>query len=125
MARCREERFELIMHHCKGKREALAEDIGRLVDQTHADGLVLTPPLSASRELIDTLDARSLPFVRIAPNKMRHPSPYVDIDDQAGAQEMTEYLIGLGHQRIDFIIGNPDHYASGRRLDGYKAALAK
>src|SRR5262245_31764391 len=125
MARCREERFELIMHHCKGRREELAEDIGRLVDQTHADGLVLTPPLSASRELIDTLDARALPFVRIAPNKIKHASPYVDIDDQAAAQDMTEYLIGLGHRRIGFIIGNPDHYASGRRHEGYKAALQR
>src|SRR4029078_2943170 len=37
--------------------------------------------------------------------------------------EMTEYLIGLGHRRIGFIIGHPEHYASGRRLQGYKAAL--
>jgi LacI family transcriptional regulator len=125
MARCREERFQLIMHHCSGRGADLAADIGGLVDQTHVDGLVLTPPLSASKELIQALDARKLPFVRIAPNRMRHDSPYVDVDDMAAAQEMTEYLIGLGHRRIGFVVGNPEHYASGRRLEGYKAALKR
>jgi LacI family transcriptional regulator len=125
MARCREERFQLIMHHCSVRGADLATDIGGLVDQTHVDGLVLTPPLSSSKELIETLDERSLPFVRIAPNRMRHASPFVDVDDQAAAREMTEYLIGIGHRRIGFIVGNPEHYASGRRLEGYKAALKR
>jgi LacI family transcriptional regulator len=125
MARCREERFQLIMHHYSGRGLDLATDIGGLVDQTHVDGLVLTPPLSSSRELIQALDARKLPFVRIAPNRAKHDSPYVDVDDMAAAQEMTEYLIGLGHRRIGFVVGNPGHYASGRRLEGYKAALAR
>jgi LacI family transcriptional regulator len=125
MARCREERFQLIMHHCSGRGADLAADIAALVDQTHVDGLVLTPPLSSSKELIDMLDERSLPFVRIAPNRLKHPSPYVDVDDQAAAREMTEYLLGIGHRRVAFIVGNPDHYASGRRLEGYKAALKR
>ena len=125
MARCREERFQLIMHHYNGRGADLATDIGRLVDQTHIDGLVLTPPLSSSKELIQALDARKLAFVRIAPNRLRHDSPFVDVDDMAAAQEMTEYLIGIGHRRIGFIVGNPDHYASGRRLEGYKAALTR
>jgi LacI family transcriptional regulator len=125
MARCREEHFQLIMHHCNVGGTELAADIGGLVDQTHVDGLVLTPPLSSSKELIQALDARKLPFVRIAPNRMRHDSPFVDVDDLAAAQEMTEYLIGIGHRRIGFVVGNPDHYASGRRLEGYKAALKR
>src|SRR5262245_63631777 len=44
-ARCREEHFQLIMHHCNVRGDELANDIGALVDQTHVDGLVLTPPL--------------------------------------------------------------------------------
>ncbi len=56
---------------------------------------------------------------------MKHASPFVDVDDLAAAQEMTEYLIGLGHRRIGFIVGHPEHYASGRRLEGYKAALKR
>ena len=125
MARCREDRFQLIMHHCNRRGEDLAADIAGLVDTTHLDGLVLTPPLSSSKELIDALDERSVPFVRIAPNRMRHDSPFVDVDDMAAAQEMTEYLIGIGHRRIGFVVGHPEHYASGRRLEGYQAALKR
>ncbi len=73
--------------------------------------------------LIKALDRRNLPFARIAPNELKHPSPYADMDDEGAAREMTEYLIGLGHRRIGFIIGHPEHCASGRRLQGYKAAL--
>src|SRR5688572_27842235 len=102
MARCREEHFQLIMHHCTVRGDELASDIGGFVDQTHVDGLVLTPPLSSSKELIQALDGRKLPFVRIAPNRLKHESPFVDVDDLAAAQEMTEYLIGVGHRRIGF-----------------------
>jgi LacI family transcriptional regulator len=124
MARCREDRFQLLMHQVNGRGEELERDVIGLVDQTHLDGLIVTAPLSESVELIRALDRRSLPFVRIAPNDVVHPTPYVDMDDEGAAREMTEYLLGLGHRRIGFIIGHPDHFASGQRLSGYKAALA-
>src|SRR5262245_44543280 len=105
MTRCRQARFQLLVHQCSERGEALTREIMGIMDQTHADGLIVTPPLSESPELIEALDRRSLPFVRIAPNEIRHGSPYVDIDDEGAAREMTEYLIGLGHRRIGFIIG--------------------
>ena len=123
MASCKEKGFQLFTHQCASRGDETAAEVLGLVDQTHVDGLVITPPLSESAELIRALDRRNVPFVRIAPNEVRHPSPYADMDDEGAAREMTEYLIGLGHRRIGFIIGHPGHYASGRRLQGYKAAL--
>src|SRR5690606_33782109 len=55
----------------------------------------------------------------------KHDSPYADMDDQGAAREMTEYLIGLGHRRIGFIIGHPDHVASGQRLRGFQEGMKK
>jgi LacI family transcriptional regulator len=124
MARCREDRFQLLMHQVTGRGEEMERDVLGLVDQTHLDGLIVTAPLSESTLLIQALDKHSLPFVRVAPNDVEHPTPYVDMDDAGAAREMTEYLIGLGHRRIGFILGHPDHFASGQRLLGYKAALA-
>jgi LacI family transcriptional regulator len=123
MARCREGKFQLLMHQVTGRGEDLERDVLGLMDQTHLDGLVVTAPLSESMDLIDVLDRRSLPFVRIAPNDMQHRTPFADMDDASAAQEMTDYLIGLGHRRIGFIVGHPDHFASSQRLAGYKAAL--
>lgn len=124
MARCRENRFQLLMHQVTGRGEEMERDVMGLVDQTHLDGLIVTAPLSESTILMRALDKRALPFVRVAPNDASHPTPYVDMDDAGAAREMTEYLIGLGHRRIGFIIGHPDHFASGQRLAGYKSALA-
>ena len=42
---------------------------------------------------------------------------------QAGF-DATEKLIGLGHQRIGFVLGHPDVRASAR-LEGYKKAMEK
>jgi len=123
MARCRQEKFRLFVHQCSGQGEELIRDVIGLIDQTHVDGLVVTPPLSESNSLIEALEQRNLPFVRIAPNDLGHPSPYVDMDDEGAAAEMTDYLITSGHTRIGFIIGHPNHIASSLRLRGYRTAL--
>src|SRR5690625_4274994 len=36
---------------------------------------------------------------------------------------MTQQLLALGHQRIGFICGHPDHQAVAGRYQGYSAAL--
>jgi LacI family transcriptional regulator len=122
MARCRQEKFRLFVHQCSGRGEELTRDVLGLVDQTHVDGLVISPPLSESAHLLEALEQRKLPFVRIAPNDIQHDSPYVDMDDEGAAFEMTGHLIDMGHRRIGFIIGHPNHFASSLRLRGYRAA---
>jgi LacI family transcriptional regulator len=123
MARCRKEKFRLFVHQCSGRGEELIRDVMGLIDQTHVDGLIVSPPLSESAALIRALDLRNLPFARIAPSDLSHPSPYVDMDDAGAAREMTDYLISNGHKRIGFIIGHPNHIASSMRLRGYRASL--
>ncbi|MFO7305506.1 MAG: LacI family DNA-binding transcriptional regulator [Gammaproteobacteria bacterium] len=122
-ARCREGRFQLLSHQVIGKGEEMERDVLGLVDQTHLDGLIVTAPLSESVDLIKALERRAIPFVRIAPSEFQHESPYADMDDEGAAREMTEYLIGLGHRRIGFIIGHPEHIASAQRLRGFQAAM--
>ncbi len=123
MARCRQEKFRLFVHQCSGRDAELTRDVLGLIDQTHVDGLIVSPPLSESGHLIAALDERKIPFVRIAPSDPEHPSPYVDMDDAGASCEMTEYLIGIGHRRIGFILGDPTHSASTRRHSGYRTAL--
>ena len=123
MARCRKEKFRLFVHQCSGRGDDLIRNVMGLIDQTHVDGLIVSPPLSESAPLLAALDQRALPFVRIGPNDHQHSSPYVDMDDAGAAREMTQYLISEGHRRIGFIIGHPNHVASSLRLRGYRTAL--
>jgi LacI family transcriptional regulator len=124
MAKCRELAIRLFIQSCNDFGAQMIDEVLAMVEQTHVDGLVVTPPLSANHELIAALERRDLPFVRMAPDDSVHPSPAVEMDDRAAAREMASYLLDLGHRRIGFVAGHPDHYSSRVRLEGFREALA-
>jgi len=124
MARCREGKLRLFIQSCNGLGDQLIGEVLAMIEQTHVDGLVVTPPLSANRALIALLERQGLPFVRIGPDEKDFDSPAVVIDDVAAAAAMTDYLLDLGHERIGFIMGHPDHSASHLRKEGYRRAFA-
>ena len=97
--------------------------MSELLENTKVDGFVLSPPISDNKRLIKLLLEKQCPFVRIAPLDGSLISPFVLADDCELAREVTDYLIGLGHERIAFIAGDKTHSASIERLAGYKQAL--
>ena len=123
IGRCRQADLRLFIQSCNGLGETMLDEVLAMVGQTHVDGLVIMPPLSADRDLLEALDDRRVPFVRIDPGEVEHHSPAVVMDDRAAAREMTAFLISLGHRRIGFVAGHPDHYSSRLRREGYEAAL--
>lgn len=124
MAKCRAAHQRLLVQSCDGQGAELIDDVLAMAAQTHVDGAVITPPLSANRELIAALDERRIPFVRIAPDEVDHVSPAVVIDDEAAAREMTAFLLRQGHRSIGFVAGHPAHHSGKLRLDGFRAELA-
>jgi LacI family transcriptional regulator len=89
------------------------------------DGIILPPPLCDASSLIELLAETRTPAVAVATGSPAVSVSAVSIDDYRAAAAMTRHLIALGHQRIGFIIGHPNQTASGRRLEGYRAALAE
>ncbi|MCL7197603.1 substrate-binding domain-containing protein, partial [Escherichia coli] len=77
------------------------------------------------RALIAALDDGDVPYVRLAPGSPSARGLEVSTDDRAAARDMTRYLLDLGHRRIGFVAGHPDHGAVGERLHGYRDALAE
>ena len=94
-----------------------------LVDEAHLDGLIISPPVTDRLDLLDALDARGIPYVRIVPGERRGAVLSSSMDDFAAAREMTDYLLGEGHRRIAFIHGPQNHVSSSDRFAGYRAAL--
>lgn len=47
----------------------------------------------------------------------------LNFDNYTGGLLATQHLVQLGHQRIAFIAGDPDHPDAAERLRGYRAAL--
>jgi LacI family transcriptional regulator len=123
VAKCRDANLRLFLFSCKDLGDSIGEVLA-MVEQTHVDGLVVTPPLSSDHRLVAALDARGIRFVRVAPDDMHHPSPKVVMDNEAAAMELTEHLLGLGHRSIAFIMGHPDIHSSQVRLAGFRRVLA-
>ena len=86
-------------------------------------GVILPPPLCESEAVISELTGAGVPTVAIASGRSRDEISCVRIDDYRASREMTAHLIALGHERIGFIMGDPNQTASARRHDGFRAAL--
>ncbi|WP_440053321.1 LacI family DNA-binding transcriptional regulator [Pseudoalteromonas sp. T1lg65] len=121
---CQKHHYNLLIHPCELRGEALIDNVEQLLTTSRLDGLVLTPPFSDSKELIAFLKQRNIPYARVA-SAMDDDSISVSSNDEQGAFELTEHLIKLGHRDIAFIKGHPDHSATENRFAGYQRALKK
>jgi len=98
----------------------------RLPARRNVDALVVASfaLTSAERTRLQTL---GVPLVYL--NQRVRGVPSVAIDDVAGAREGVRGLLNLGHRRIAYVQfrnRNPDFtYSSGRRVDGFRAAMAE
>ncbi|MFJ8928501.1 MULTISPECIES: LacI family DNA-binding transcriptional regulator [unclassified Streptomyces] len=59
----------------------------------------------------------------------RPPVPDTDavaltFDNRAGARELTDHLLGLGHRRIGYVAGPEERTTTRHRLEGHREALA-
>jgi LacI family transcriptional regulator len=124
-AACAELGYRLITQPVDAASPSLARDVTALIDETHLDGLILSPPISDAVALLDELDRRGVRFVRVEPGVRRDDGYGVTIDDAAAAAEVTEHLIALGHRAIAFVTGPDSHISSTDRLTGYREALSR
>lgn len=124
LAACRSEGYGLVMHTAAHDTPDLVSNVMDFMGQSRADGLILMPPVSDVAHLVDALDKADFPYARLAPQDSRSGLGVV-IDDRRAAFDMTEYLLGLGHRRIAFIKGHPDHGASALRFRGFTDAMTQ
>jgi len=104
---------------------ATVEEFVEELVSTETDGVILLPPLCDSVEILSALAPTDIHVVAVATGRTQRETSSVTIDDQEAAREMTRHLIGLGHGRIGFIMGDPRHRSTARRLEGYLLALAE
>lgn len=98
------------------------ELIGKLIEGG-IQGFILPPPLCDSQTVLDQIKEAGGVAIAVGPGKATGSHGAVLIDEFQAAYDMTRHIIGLGHERIGFIIGNPEQVASGHRLQGYRAAM--
>jgi LacI family transcriptional regulator len=119
---CREYGYNLLIHPCQADAADLIREI---VDLHHqVDGLILLQPVSDNLELCELLLEKRIACVRVSQRPFEGV-PWISVGDSEAADAMTEHLLDLGHRRIGFIIGHPDHGSSHDRLAGYRSALQR
>ena len=120
---CRAAHYQVVMQPYDYRSPALADEVARNVKHSRAAGVILTPPLSDQTALVNMLKKQHMPFVRVAPAEHTDAQRSVHTNDRESSARMTEHLASLGHTRIGFIIGNPDHAAVADRYRGYQDGL--
>jgi LacI family transcriptional regulator len=123
---CRELGHHLVVENIVPDNLADARTrLGARLRQIGLDGVIIAPPLSENRDVIDALRDIASPFVRVAHGDLSCADLSVVINDTAAADAMTEYLIKKGHKRIAFILGAKDQSSTALRLAGFKAAMMR
>lgn len=119
---CQQYGFHLLINPCRADSADLHREALGLSRQV--DGLIVLQPLSDTPSLNQFLLENEIPCVRVSQRPVAG-FPWISVGDEDAADAMTEHLLQLGHRRIGFIVGHPNHGQSHDRLAGYRRALER
>ncbi len=117
--RCRESHMHLMVEPWDVQSPTVEKQLDTLLGQLRMEGVILLPPLSDHPLVLSKLQEAAIPIVRIAPKHPLSTTPSIGIDDYAAARQVTAHLLNLGHRRIGFILGRPQHGATEQRYLGF------
>jgi LacI family transcriptional regulator len=125
LSACREQGYGLQIHPCSAPTPGSVQELLSLVQRSRLAGLVLAPPMSEQRDLVDALAAHGVAVIRIvsAGEDPRDARDCVRVNDRRAAHAITEHLIQLGHSRIAFLWGDGHYESSVQRYAGYMDAM--
>jgi LacI family transcriptional regulator len=122
---CEEYGMRLLLHPCDHTSPTLAEELVRLSSHLRLEGLLLVPPVSHDKAVIQALVAAGVEVALLAPARVPRGMCAVQIDDEHAAEVLTGHLVVLGHRHIGFVRGHPDHEATRARLAGHRRAMRR
>ncbi|MCJ8011981.1 LacI family transcriptional regulator [Paenibacillus sp. KQZ6P-2] len=105
-----------------GSEQEEVEAVSRLLKGKRVDGAILLYSRKDD-QVVEFLENNQFPFVLIGRSEKFPNILSVDNDNVQASYDATKHLISLGHQRIGFVSGPPNHIVSRDRLKGYAAAL--
>ena len=98
--------------------------LASILERERPAGIIVSPPLSDELGLLAAAREAGVTIVAIsAGERAREIVSSVGIDERAGGRTIGEHLIALGHRRLGFAKGPPEHRAAALRYDGFLDAL--
>jgi LacI family transcriptional regulator len=113
---------QLLLERCTGARNEAAT--AKKLIRGGIDGVILPTPMCDSQSLLRYFDKAKVVTVAVGTGREDAKGLSLRIDNFGAAEEMTRYLLSLGHRDIGFIRGHPDQIDSIQRFKGFMAALA-
>ena len=101
------------------ERDAIGEMLAQRVE-----GIVIAPVNDRSSAHLRRLDRFGVPFVLIDRTVEGVDADAVLGDSEAGARQLVQHLISLGHRRIGMVVESDEVSTARDRRHGYDAALA-
>lgn len=118
----RQHGFHLLVSSSHSDSEALREALRSMSGRV--DGMVVMAPDIEAPLAIKSF-ALHCPLVLLNPGQDVEACDTISIANQAGAYEIVQHLIGLGHRRIAIVRGPRQNLDAEQRLQGYRAAMAE
>jgi LacI family transcriptional regulator len=101
-----------------------SQRLSSIIERDRPAGLILSPPLSDDIQFISAAQREGVAIVAVsAGEEARAIVSAVGIDERGGGHAIGQHLTSLGHRRIAFIKGPPEHRAAAARFDGFLDAL--
>jgi LacI family transcriptional regulator len=116
--------FDLVTRAVDPQDENRFRLLSSILERDRPGGIILSPPLSDDIQFIDTARRAGVHVVALSAGENARGSVLaVGIDERAGGYEIGRHLVTLGHRRVGFIKGPPEHRAAALRYDGFVQAL--
>jgi LacI family transcriptional regulator len=126
---CREEHYDLLLYPFRNDDPDLCGQLEELITDNRVDGLLITPPISDRADVRALMEKLETPFVDFSRESADESDWTVCTNDHGVCVEVVMRLARLGHQRIAFVKGDPEHRATQNRylgfLDGMQQAGLK
>lgn len=120
---CNDHNLNLILCNTDENPKKLENYINhQLGNQT--DGLILVP-IGKTSDIIQLILQNDIPLVILDRELPGVEATTVTSDNEAGAYQLTSYLIGLGHRQIGILSGQEFIYTAVQRVNGYRRALTE
>ena len=118
----RESQYHLLVSGSYGGLDELAASLRAMSGRV--DALVVMSPV-VDVEVIDENLPPAVPTILLGETVASSGHGAYGVDNVAGAREMTQHLIGLGHRRIAHLRGAEGNRDAADRLRGYREAMAE
>jgi LacI family transcriptional regulator len=116
--------FDLVTRAVDPEDDNRARLLGSILERERPAGIILSPPLSDDAEFIAAAEGAGVHVVAVsAGERTRAIVSAVGIDERGGGHAIGRHLASLGHRRLGFIKGPPEHRAAALRYDGFVDAL--